>query len=73
MLHLVNYNAKRNDLVINIEVSIEIPEGLKPKQVKVFSPDLKEIQSLPFEISLNRINYVVPQLHVYDLVVVELD
>lgn len=71
MLHLVNYNTKRNDLLTNIEVSIEIPEGLIPQQVRLFSPDLNEIQTIPFEISRNRINYVVPQLHVYDLVVVE--
>jgi hypothetical protein len=73
MLHLVNYNNKRNALVTNIEVSMEIPAGLKPKQVNVFSPDMKEIQSLPYEISQNRINFIVQQLNVYDLVVLELD
>jgi hypothetical protein len=73
MLHLINYNFRRDTLVKNIEVSMKIPAGSVPKQVKVFSPDMEELESLLFNISDNRIRFVVPQLYVYDLIVLELN
>jgi hypothetical protein len=73
MLHLINYNTKRNILVSNIEVNMEIPAGKKPHQVKVLSPDIKEIRSVAFQVLQGRIRFVIPQLNTYDLVVMEMD
>lgn len=73
MLHLINFNNKKNTIVTNIEVSIEIPEGKIPQQVNLLSPDIKEISSIKFEVLNGRIKYTVPQLDTYNLVVMEMN
>ena len=73
VLHLINYNAEKEPIVKNIDVNLQIPDGKKPVTVNVLSPDLSEIQSLPFQESQGRIKYTVPQLNTYSMVVIELE
>jgi len=73
VLHLINYNAEKAPLVKNIEVNLKIPDGKKPRNVNVISPDNAGIQSLSYHSSQGRITYTVPQLNTYCLVVVEFD
>ena len=72
MLHLINYNTSREELVKDINVSLRIPKGKQVKELYLLSPDRDGSESLPFTTKDGRVVFKVPHLEVYDLVVVKL-
>jgi len=72
MLHLINYNARKEELVKDINVSLRIPKGKQVKDLQLLSPDRDGNESLPFKVKDDRVDFKVPRLEVYDLVVVKL-
>ncbi|MCK9412580.1 MAG: beta-galactosidase trimerization domain-containing protein [Prolixibacteraceae bacterium] len=71
ILHLVNFDSK-NASVSNIKVDVRVPEGKKIIEVTVMTPDGKNDVVLPFNESGNHAIYTVPQLSVYNMVVMKL-
>ena len=71
LLHLVNYDYTK-PAVQNIHIDVKIPVGKKVKQVMVLSPDNTSENMIPFKENSNRVTFTVPQLAVYDVVVVKL-
>ncbi|MBO9592100.1 MAG: hypothetical protein J7599_04265 [Niabella sp.] len=69
LLHLVNFNYK-NAGVENIGVVLKIPDGKKIQQVTVLSPDAKTTSTPAFRQENGMLHFTVPQLVLYDLVVV---
>ena len=69
MVHLVNY--RENDTRESIPVDVRLDQGRKVKSVKVVSPDRDGEQQLEFGIADGRVMFVVPELKVYDMIVIE--
>jgi len=73
LLHLLNYDVVRTPSVADIEVSVQVPQGKKVKNVSLLSPDETSVGSLPVTASDGRANFTVPHLQTYDLVVIQLE
>ncbi|MCF3109886.1 beta-galactosidase [Niabella sp. CC-SYL272] len=69
LLHLVNFNYQ-NSGVENIKVASTIPGGKKIQQVRVLSPDGKTSNTPAFQQEKGRVHFTVPQLKLYNLVVI---
>lgn len=72
ILHLVNFNAEKEELVRDIDVSIKVPKEKQVQEVELFSPDREGSESIPFNVKEGRVVFKVPHLEVYDLVIVKL-
>jgi hypothetical protein len=72
ILHLVNFDAK-NPSVKNIKVDVQVPEGKKVTQVTVMTPDGRDNDILKFAENGKRVAFIVPQLSIYNLVVMKLE
>jgi len=72
ILHLVNFDSK-SPVVKNIKVDIKIPEGKKLTNITIMTPDGRDDEILKFQGKGKRIEFTVPQLSVYDLVVMKLE
>jgi hypothetical protein len=72
MVHLINYNIRKEELVKDISVSLKIPAGKQVKELQLLSPDREGNESLPFTVKDGRAVFKVPRLEIYDLVVVKL-
>jgi hypothetical protein len=70
MLHLVNYNALQNESVKDIKVILKVPQGKRVHDLHLLSPDMNINKTLPFNEKDGRVTFTVPDLEVYDLVVV---
>ena len=73
MLHLINYNVWREKLVRNIGVSLKIPQGKQVKELQLLSPEWDGSESVPFTVREGRVDFTVPHLATYDLVVIKLN
>lgn len=73
VLHLLNYDVARTPSVTNIEVSLQLPQGKKVKNVSLLSPDEETAGTLPVTARDGRASFVVPRLETYDLVVIQLE
>lgn len=71
MLHLINYDSKRNPSVKNIKVSLHVPAGKNITQVTVLTPDGRDDENISFQLSGDKIVFTVPLLNTYDLVVLK--
>jgi hypothetical protein len=69
MLHLVNY--RENDIQSTIPVDVRLDRSGKVKGVKVVSPDRDGEQKLEFKVEDGRVRFLVPELKVYDVIVIE--
>jgi hypothetical protein len=72
ILHLVNFDSKPQPLK-NIKVDVQVPEGKKVTKITVLTPDGRVNDNLQFKENGKRIVYTVPQLSIYDLVVMKLE
>jgi hypothetical protein len=73
LLHLLNYDAERTPSVVNIDVSLRLPQGKKVKNVSLLSPDGEASAALPVTAKDGRADFVVPRLETYDLLVIQLE
>lgn len=71
LLHLVNYAFVKP--VRAIPVSLRVPSGLRVRQASVETPDGGERRDLEVRTRNNIVSFVVPQLKVYDLVLLRFD
>jgi len=72
ILHLLNFDS-RNPSVKNIKVDAQVPEGKKAVSVKVITPDGRNDDILSFRENGQSIEFTVPQLSIYDLIVIKLE
>jgi hypothetical protein len=72
ILHLLNFDSKISS-VKNIKVDVQIPEGKKVTQVTVMTPDSRDDEILQFKENGKRNVFIVPQLTIYDIVVMKLE
>jgi hypothetical protein len=71
MLHLLNYKASRGERVSDIKVIMKVPKDKKVHNLILVTPDREEIKTLPFVVKEGKVTFTVPDLEVYDLVVIE--
>lgn len=72
MLHLINFNTRKEKLVKDINIGLRIRKGKQVNELILLSPDREGSESLPFTTKDGRAVFKVPRLEVYDLVVVKL-
>ena len=74
LVHLVNYDVVLEGTITptkNVSVELVIPDGMKVKNVK-FSGNLSDMQPVSFDTFGETIKFVLPEVGIYGLVVVEL-
>ena len=71
MLHLINYDQK-TPVAKNIKVAVKAPEGKKITEVTVLSPDRRSNETLKTKDIEKGVEFSVPQLSVYNLIVMKL-
>ena len=72
ILHILNYNHAKSSPVNNIPISVAIPGNRKIKQIQMLSPDqFGEVQQLQWT-KEDTVNFTVPSLRVYTVVVLDL-
>lgn len=72
LLHLVNFNYKKG-AVQNIQVKVQAPAGKKVKDINLLSPDATSTANgISFKEEQGSIQFTIPQLALYDLVVIQL-
>ena len=69
MLHLINFNATKDELVKNIGVSLKIPRGKQVQELLLLSPDREKDETLHYSLAGKNIIFTIPVLETYDLVV----
>jgi hypothetical protein len=72
LVHLLNYDVAKIPVVTDIEVTVKIPEGRKVQHVILLTPDGNERSVLDYIFRNGRARFIVPRLHVYNLLVVQL-
>jgi len=70
MLHLVNFGR---EMIRDIPVELKVPEGKKAQSVTLISTDNPQTVSVRFTREKGKINFRVPELELYDLLVIQLD
>ena len=68
LVHLVNYNA--DDSVKDVSVRLRLPTGSRVKAVTLVSPERRRDLELNFQEQDGLVTFVVPQVCVYEIVVV---
>lgn len=71
MLHLLNYDFKKNPSVQNIKAAVLVPQGKTIRSITLMTPDGRHDEALLFQQKGQQIIFTVPVLHVYDLVVLK--
>jgi hypothetical protein len=72
ILHLINFDSSFS-LIKDIKVDLQLPEGKKVSHIIAKTPDFRDDVNLKyFEIN-ERIKFIVPELSIYNLVVINLE
>jgi hypothetical protein len=73
ILHLVNFNVVEVPVVENVEVDLEIPEGMDIKRISMlYAKDSGTgTQNIRFKTDNNRIYFTVPKLNAYAMLLIE--
>jgi hypothetical protein len=72
ILHLVNFDS-RNPSVPNIKVDALVPVGRRVTQVTVLTPDGGNDTTLQYKENGKRVEFTVPKLNIYDMIVMKLE
>ncbi|HLA38988.1 MAG TPA: hypothetical protein VJ417_03285 [Candidatus Glassbacteria bacterium] len=70
ILHLVNF---RQDLLKDIPVELKVPAGRKAKTLTLISEDVQPDKTVVFDQQTGRLSFRVPELKLYDMLVIQLD
>lgn len=73
LVHLVNYEGPQGNVVSNVEVSVELPQGKRVRAITLLSPDASESRTVAGRVELERAGFSVPTLDTYTLAVLELE
>ena len=65
MLHLVNYNARKGAPASAVEVACRVPKPAK--EIRLYSPDLKEPEILQAKREASMVTFFVPAVKVYSI------
>jgi hypothetical protein len=68
MVHLVNYRSQNT--LSNLPVDVRLDAGKSVSSVRVVSPDREGSQELKFSVEGGRCRFSVPELKIYDVIVV---
>ena len=74
LVHLVNYDVVLDGTITpaeNVTIKLAIPKGMSVKSVR-YSGNLSDMQPVTFETKGQAIHFVVPQVGIYGLAIVEL-
>jgi len=74
LVHLVNYDVIMDGTITpaeNVRIKLSLPEGMSVKNVR-YSGNLSDMQPVSFDTKGQTIQFVVPQVGIYGLAVVEL-
>jgi hypothetical protein len=74
LVHLVNYDVDLDGTITpteNVSVKLRLPDGTTAKNVR-YSGNLSEMQPVPFDTSVGTVKFVLPEVNIYGLAVVEL-
>jgi len=71
ILHLINFNAKKEKSVKDIGITFTIPKGKQVQDLLRLSPDRKEKESLHWTVKDERATFRLPFIEVYDMVVIK--
>jgi len=71
MVHLVNYNSKNQQQVGAVDVHLKLPRAAKPKEVRLYSPDGSDGETLKWQAESGGVSFTVPGVQVYSFAVVE--
>ena len=71
MVHLVNYKAKSQESVGAVDVNVQLPDGAKIREVRLYSPDANDGQTLRWEAKSGGVSFTVPGIQVYCFAAVE--
>ena len=72
LVHLINYAGPQGSAISNVEVSVEMPEGKRIRQVTLLTPDGAGSRAVSSRTELGRVHFTVPHLHTYTLAILEL-
>ncbi len=70
ILHLVNF---KQDILSDIPVELKIPDGKKAKSITLVSTDNTKTSPVKFTQENERLCFRVPELKLYDMLVIQLD
>lgn len=75
ILHLINYDFdysnKENRSKSNLEIKIDDSLISDPQKITIVSPDSQQDEEVDFNIEDSYITFIVPKLHIWDIVVIE--
>jgi regulator of replication initiation timing len=77
VVHLVNYDYRydsEKDWTVpasNIGITLKIPSMFNPANVTLISPDIPSPIPLTFQLGVGSLNFTVPSLKVWDIIVIE--
>jgi len=75
LIHMVNYdyNTRTDDIkpVRDIRLRMELPSDFKVGGVLLLSPDFNSTNALNYTISNDYIEFIVPELRIWDLIVIK--
>jgi predicted nucleotidyltransferase/regulator of replication initiation timing len=77
VVHLVNYDYRYDSekdwtiLASNIGITLKIPPMFNPANVTLISPDIPSPIPLTFQLGDGSLNFTVPSLKVWDIIVIE--
>ncbi|HUU29904.1 MAG TPA: beta-galactosidase trimerization domain-containing protein [archaeon] len=69
LLHLVNF---KQDLIRNIPVELKVPAGKKVRSITLISTESGGTKPVKFNQEKEGLNFLVPELRLYDLLVIQL-
>jgi hypothetical protein len=70
LLHLVNFDKAPFK---NIKVDVQVPEGKIVKKITIMTPDGRNDEEVQYKESGKRIGFTVPQISIYNLVILKLE
>ncbi|HPA47623.1 MAG TPA: hypothetical protein PK395_17790 [bacterium] len=72
LLHVINYDHRRNPLLENIQAKLRLPENRKVDSIFMLSPDHEKPVTLECDIEEDLARIQIPRLEMYEMVVVQL-
>jgi hypothetical protein len=72
ILHLLNFDS-RIPSVKNIKVDMQVPDGKRTSMITVLTPDGRSDEILRFKENGKRVEFTVPELSIYNLILMKLE
>lgn len=73
LVHLINYAGPQGNAVSKVEVSVEIPQGKRVRQIRLLTPDGLGSRTATSRTKQGRVHFTVLHLQTYTVAVLELE